>query len=39
MGDTGVTKRRVWIPEPEDVPVAEPVPETAPEAVPEAVPA
>lgn len=42
-GDIGETERRVWIPEPNEVPVTEPgqvpVPVTAPATEPELVPA
>lgn len=39
MGDLGRVKRKVWIPEPNEMPVVEPVPEAEPVAEPEAVPA
>ncbi len=38
-GDAGKTVRRVWIPEPDEVPVAEPAPAIEPAAEPEPVPA
>lgn len=30
MGDAGKTRRKVWIPEPDEVPAVEPAPEVAP---------
>ena len=38
-GDIGETERRVWIPEPADVPVEEPSPEAVPVTEPALVPA
>jgi hypothetical protein len=39
MGDLGKVKRKVWIPEPNEVPTEEPVPAVEPAAEPEPVPA